>query len=281
MEQNKSTKNHIEIDIRDIARYLLGKIWIIAVAAICLSIAAFFYTNYGVTEMYSSTTEMFILDQSGTNTTTNNWNVGQNITYASSNIVEGDFCEAVANHLNNEEFSYNNGEYSSEEGAILKNFLGKTSNYNFKAYFAGVLGGKSITADQIRSYISVNANEDSPIISVTATTPNKELSCVISNAVLYYYKDYVRDVVIPMYNAANEPVTNTNISAIIHSTGKVPTSPSNINLVQSIILGFIIGAVIACAVLVIVFIFDDKIKTPDDVQKRLGLNVLGAIPEID
>ena len=276
MEQNQNTKNHIEIDIRDIARYLLSKIWIVAVAAVCLAIGAFFYTNYGITEMYSSTTEMFVLDQSGTTSSTNNWNVGQNITFASSDIIKGDFCDEVAKHLNDEFKDEKTGIYIVESDEIIKKFLGK-EGYTFKAYF----GDKSITADQIRSYISVSANEDSPIISVTATTANKELSCVVSNAVLYYYKDYVREVIVPDYNSVGEATANLDISTTIHKTGAVPTKPSNINLVANLLLGFVIGAVGACAVLVIIFIFDDKIKTPDDVQKRLGLTVLGAIPEID
>lgn len=280
MEQNQTTKNHIEIDIRDIARYLLSKIWIVAVAAVCLAIGAFFYTNYGITEMYSSTTEMFVLDQSGPTSSTNSWNVGQNITFASSDIIEGDFCDEVAKHLNDEFKDEKTGIYIVESDEIIKKFLGK-EGYTFKAYFGDVLGNKSITADQIRSYISVSANEDSPIISVTATTVNKELSCVVSNAVLYYYKDYVREVIVPDYNSVGETTANLDISTTIHKTGAIPTKPSNINLVSNFLLGFVIGAVGACAVLVVIFIFDDKIKTPDDVQKRLGLTVLGAIPEID
>ena len=42
-----------------------------------------------------------------------------------------------------------------------------------------------------------------------------------------------------------------------------------------------IAVVITSAILVVIFIFDDKIKTPDDIEKHLDLNILGAIPDFE
>lgn len=41
-----------------------------------------------------------------------------------------------------------------------------------------------------------------------------------------------------------------------------------------------VGFVFTCLVLFVIFYFDDKIKTADDVEKYLGLTVLGVIPNI-
>ena len=46
-------------------------------------------------------------------------------------------------------------------------------------------------------------------------------------------------------------------------------------------LGAAIAVVVVCAILLAFYIFDDKIKTPDDIEKHLGLSVLGEIPEIE
>lgn len=297
MEQKTKSKNTIEIDIRDIARYLLSKLWIIAVVAICFAVAAFLYTRHGIDELYSSTTDMLILDDSSSGNTTNDWNVGQNLTFASPDIIKGDFCDKVAEMLNtdakitdDEDVVANtvmlkvlSTKYSDED-------LKKIKEYGFKLYFSQKLGSsKGISADKIRSMISVKANEDSPIVSVTATTPDPELSAVISNAVLHYYVDHVSTEIMGKYETKYdngvpvgvEKVPNENIKTNIHNMGKISTNPSNISLGTNVVLAFIVGIVIICAILIVIFLFDDKLKTPDDVQKRLGLSVLGAIPEIE
>jgi N-acetylmuramoyl-L-alanine amidase len=56
---------------------------------------------------------------------------------------------------------------------------------------------------------------------------------------------------------------------------------SNIHYFRNMAIGAILGFVVICAVLLAFYIFDDKIKTPDDIEKHLGLSVLGEIPEIE
>ena len=56
---------------------------------------------------------------------------------------------------------------------------------------------------------------------------------------------------------------------------------SNIHYFKNMALGAIISVVAICAILLAFYIFDDKIKTPDDIEKHLGLSVLGEIPEIE
>ena len=61
----------------------------------------------------------------------------------------------------------------------------------------------------------------------------------------------------------------------------IPTSPSNINYFRNMALSAIVAVVAICAILLAFYIFDDKIKTPDDIDKHLELSVLGEIPEIE
>ena len=46
-------------------------------------------------------------------------------------------------------------------------------------------------------------------------------------------------------------------------------------------LSAVVAIIAVCAILLAFYIFDDKIKTPDDIEKHLGLSVLGEIPEIE
>lgn len=59
---------------------------------------------------------------------------------------------------------------------------------------------------------------------------------------------------------------------------QLPTRPSSPNLIKNMILGFLAGAVISCAAIVILFVMDDRIRTKEDIEKHLGLPTLGLMP---
>lgn len=44
------------------------------------------------------------------------------------------------------------------------------------------------------------------------------------------------------------------------------------------LFGCVLGAMLAAAILLMIHLIDDTVKTPDDVENYLGLSVLGAIP---
>ena len=56
-------------------------------------------------------------------------------------------------------------------------------------------------------------------------------------------------------------------------------SPSSPNKSRNLMLGFLIGMIAAIAVVVIQYLADDKIRTPEDVEKVLGLPTLGVVTE--
>ncbi len=60
--------------------------------------------------------------------------------------------------------------------------------------------------------------------------------------------------------------------------GNLPISPVSPNVLKNIIIGLALGAFVAMAVIVILFMMDDTVKTADDVEKYLGLNTLTSIP---
>lgn len=60
--------------------------------------------------------------------------------------------------------------------------------------------------------------------------------------------------------------------------GNLPKEPSSPSLVKNMAIGGVLGVIIALAIIVLIFVLDDTIKTPDDVEHYLGLNVLTSIP---
>ena len=59
----------------------------------------------------------------------------------------------------------------------------------------------------------------------------------------------------------------------------LPTSPSRPNVLQNSILFAAAGAFLVIGIMTLIFVSDDTIKTPEDVEKYLAINVLGTIPD--
>ena len=286
---NATANNTTSLDIREVVNFLLSKVWIIALVVLCFAITAFLWTELIVVEQFSSTTDMFIISTSGAtqDTTSNqmsNWSVGKQLTKTSIELIMGDYCDYVAKHLN----AHNAETPVTDQDKDLTLALNQTKDnqskilaegLSFSTFYKEVAKKNAITGSEVRSYIKVSSDEETCIVSVTATTNSQGLSAVISNAVLALFGDYINEFM-EGDNDGNT-ITENTVKTKISSSGKIPSSPSNKNSTRNAILFGVVGAVIICAILVVVFIFDDKIKTPDDVEKQLGLSVLGAIPEID
>jgi Kef-type K+ transport system membrane component KefB len=54
-----------------------------------------------------------------------------------------------------------------------------------------------------------------------------------------------------------------------------------IEIAASLVLGAVLGLFLSCAALFLVFVLNDKIRTPEDIEKFLGISVLGSIPELE
>ena len=111
--------------------------------------------------------------------------------------------------------------------------------------------GKTFTREQISKMLSVT---------------NKEDTSIVANAVAKNTATKMGEIM-----KSDPPTTVENAE-----TPQEPISPS---LKKNTILGFLAGAVLVCAILVIQFLLNDNIKTEDDIEKYLGLSTLVAIPK--
>lgn len=58
----------------------------------------------------------------------------------------------------------------------------------------------------------------------------------------------------------------------------IPEHSSSPNVVKNTLIGGFAGVFLACLVILVIYILDDTIKTPDDVERYLGISVLSSIP---
>lgn len=60
--------------------------------------------------------------------------------------------------------------------------------------------------------------------------------------------------------------------------GNVPVKPVSPNKKKNIAIGMAIGIFISSAIIIVIHLLDDSVKTSEDVEKYLGLNTLTSVP---
>ena len=115
------------------------------------------------------------------------------------------------------------------------------------------------------SRVAVETLTDTRIIAITVTDD--------SPAMAQYLADEIRTV-------AAEHIKNVmDIQAVnVAEMANLPTAPSSPSVKKWTAIGFLLGAFVSAMIIVIQFLVDDTIKTPEDVEKYLGLSTLASIP---
>ena len=122
-----------------------------------------------------------------------------------------------------------------------------------------------MSVNQLKKAISITAPEDTRILGISVRHSDPELAQKIANVVRESSSVQITKI---MDAEAVNVVEEANL----------PTTPSSPNVMKNIILGGIIGVILALGIIVLIYMLDDTIKTSDDVEKYLGLNVLTSIP---
>ena len=120
----------------------------------------------------------------------------------------------------------------------------------------------------LNNRVSVTTPTDSRILAITVTDPSPLEAQIIANEIRTVASEQITDVM-------NIDAVNTVDEADLP---KLPASPS---IKKWTALGFLIGAFICIAVLLIRFLLDDTVKTSEDVERFLGMSTLAMIPLTD
>lgn len=122
-----------------------------------------------------------------------------------------------------------------------------------------------MTYEGLSGMVSVSTPEDTRIIAITVTDTDPVRAMEIANAVR---------------EAASEHIMNVmDIQAVnVVETANLPTQPAGPNTARNILIGGMLGAVLAAGILTVRFLLDDTVKTTEDVERYLGASVLAVIP---
>lgn len=125
--------------------------------------------------------------------------------------------------------------------------------------------GLSASYEQVLGAMDVEAKSDTRIISISVTDEDPYQARDVANAIRKAAAAQIQQV---MKTEAVNVVDEANIPL-------VKSSPS---LKKNVLLAGMLGAVLAAGWFVVLFLMNDKIVTADDVERYLGLGILGQMP---
>lgn len=130
--------------------------------------------------------------------------------------------------------------------------------------------GLSYSYSQLRSMVTVAGGNDTEFLEITVRCADPEDACLIANTIMD---------VLPGRAAA------TNLNSTIHLTdsARVPETPVPTNVMQKVVLGFVIGALLGAVLVVLKELLDDTIQTEDWLRQTFGeeLPLLSVVPSAE
>lgn len=120
--------------------------------------------------------------------------------------------------------------------------------------------------DDLYDCIETENPSDTRILEVNVTTHSAELSKKIADQVCLIGIENITDAM--GFKQVN-----------LYSKGQVSLEPSNALGMMSYLLIGVIAAVLVYSIVVMAYILDDSLRTKDDIERYLGVGVLGDIPD--
>lgn len=119
--------------------------------------------------------------------------------------------------------------------------------------------------ESLASSINVTSVNDTEIIRISVINSEPVQAKIIADALAEIFSLEVSKI----YNVKNVSILDT---------ANVPGYAYNINKPKQLILYFMIGLCVACVFLFMTFYFDTTIKSVEQVEQKIGLPILGAVP---
>lgn len=128
----------------------------------------------------------------------------------------------------------------------------------------------SSTVDQLKTKIQVASEESSQVVTVTATDTDPEQAVNIANTTVETFQEKIPDIM---------SVDNVSILA----EAELSENPSQVspNPLLNIAIAIVLGAMVGVGLAFLLEYLDNTITTEEDVEKQLGLPVLGVITHIN
>lgn len=123
----------------------------------------------------------------------------------------------------------------------------------------------NIKIEELMNKITVSKEGDSRIISISVTDSSPIKAKRIADAIAKASAGQI-------YEVMDAELVN------VIQPGNVPEAPASPNTMKNSLIMFVLGALVSCIIVIVKFFLDDTIVSAEDVEKYLGLSVIGNIP---
>lgn len=113
--------------------------------------------------------------------------------------------------------------------------------------------------------LSVSTSTDSRIVTIKVSDPDPYTACEMANAIRDMAAQHIKNVM--------------DIEAVnVVDSANIPSDKSSPSLAKNGMVGGMLGVILAMGIIILVYLTNDTVKTEEDVERYLGLSVLGSIP---
>ena len=125
--------------------------------------------------------------------------------------------------------------------------------------------GLDLTYEQMKEKVSVTTPTDTRILAITVKDSDPVMAMKMANAIREAAAVHIMNVM--------------DIQAVnVAETANMPMKKSSPSVLKNTFIGGLLGVFLIIAVVLVRYLMDDTVKTPEDVEKYLQLSTLAVIP---
>ncbi|EGW41283.1 Wzz/FepE/Etk N-terminal domain-containing protein [Desulfosporosinus sp. OT] len=125
-----------------------------------------------------------------------------------------------------------------------------------------------LTVDELNSLIAINPVKTTEILEIQVTNTNSELAALIANTMAQEFTKAVIEI---------KKVDSVSIV----DTAVIPDKPIKPKKTLNVLIAFVVGLMASVGLVFLLEYMDNTVKTLSDVEKLLGIPVLGIIPDYE
>ncbi len=229
-----------ELDIKELFKIILKRLWIIIIIPVIAVIISAYVNIKVFVPVYQANTTLLIAGLSNIAASTGGTtNNNGNNTLNFEDIVAGQTLVSEYSEIINS---------TRVTSAVVKD-----------------LNDSSITEETLRSMISIEAVNGTRIIDISIQGTDPAKAAKIADVVAAAFTEEIK----LLYK-----IDNVNII----DKAEIPKNPIAPTKKKNIAIAGLVGLLLSVGIVFLIEFMDNTIKTSDDVERHLGLNVIGSIP---
>ena len=194
-----------------------------------------------------------------------------------STVLVGLIMFLISNFIITPQYQSTSKLYVFSKSTSITNLADLQMGTNLTSDYMVVLGGRPVleqtienleldmTYAELGGILTFNNPSNSRILEITTTHPDPEVAKAISDEVADVAAQFIA-----------EKMDQDPPSVIQY--GYVAENPVSPSIMKNTVIGAAAGAFLAIAIVVLTYLLNDTIMTPDDMERKVGLNVLASLP---